>query len=239
MSDQEKGKSKEKKQKKIERKRIFSYLWKWTNAFALSTDSFLWRISQDGSDQRNRPSRSMFPACCRTSQTQATWSWVNPKDWKGMSVFPFPPVELEPCPSVKGDNPDRLDIAWWPDIPWFGITPDPSDMCPMIMIGTTPVLSFRDGCIKNWPQLLIRPQVSIAFRMWPQLPTCLVIYDFGLTCSSWYVVGTGFNRSVLLFFWFSFASDLYVVYRREEGLTDWVTDSTLWYELGEWLFSLT
>lgn len=125
--------------KKIETWSGICYLWKWTRAFALSTDSFLWRISQEGSDHKKRPSRSMFPACCSTSQTQATWSWVNPNDWKGIIVLLLPLVmELEvalPSPGgpsvVKGDNPDSDEIPWWLDkCP----PPDPSVMWPMIMV---------------------------------------------------------------------------------------------------------
>lgn len=56
------------------------YLWKATTAFAFNTDSFNWIFSHWGSDQRNLPSLSTFPACCKTSQTQATCSWVKPNE---------------------------------------------------------------------------------------------------------------------------------------------------------------
>lgn len=53
---------------------------------ACRTFSFLCRCSQAGSDQRNLASRSIFPEFCRTSQTHATCSCVNPNDGVGVAA---------------------------------------------------------------------------------------------------------------------------------------------------------
>ena len=74
---------------------------------ACSTFSFLCRCSHAGSDQRNRASLSTLPEFWRTSQTQATCSWVKP------NIKESPPLPLlqlaEACLSVTAEWREDAD----------------------------------------------------------------------------------------------------------------------------------
>ena len=119
-----------------------TYRWKWTRAFALRTDSFLCRISQEGSDQRNLARRSMLPDCCNTSQTQATCSCVKPKDWKGMRDEATGAGQA----SMAEDRDDE-----WPLMPARDVRGmwDDSLMCPIIM-SQKEVVRIEGIAMRGW-----------------------------------------------------------------------------------------
>ena len=112
----------------ITAQRIGTYLWNATCAFALRTDSFLCSGSQAGRDQRKRPRRSILPDCCRTSQTQATCSWVKPKEGKSAGDS-----EL----GMVGDKPP---VMWWP-VEWCGVRSRPVTLPRPVKGGITGVAS--------------------------------------------------------------------------------------------------
>lgn len=80
----------------------------------------------------------MLPDCCNTSQTQATCSWVKPKDWKGMSDEGTGAGQ----PSTAEDRDDE-----WPLMPASEVSGmwDDSLMCPIIMSQKEVVVRAR-----NW-----------------------------------------------------------------------------------------
>lgn len=80
----------------------------------------------------------MLPDCCKTSQTQATCSWVNPNDWKGMRA-----VGGQVNEDAREDEAIRAEDMWCPEEGpcsprWWlerdeGIWED-SVICPMIIL---------------------------------------------------------------------------------------------------------
>ena len=108
-----------------------AYLLNATNALAFSTDSFFCNCSQAGNDHRNRPNLSIFPDCCRTSQTQATCSWVKPNEGNIAGDWGLGHEDERP-ELVTGPNCPLRDTAALV-IPGIWMAAETSVICPTII----------------------------------------------------------------------------------------------------------